>query len=133
MFYEMGIEEDVKLTVTYCIHYETVMFDGQRLKESREYKENEIRVQMKKNALIQAKMDAWQPAIDWAREHGARIRKGKVSKHLARVRIDEAGLRTQWNELYPDYAFSEKDVRYSKMILKDREELYSKFKKRKKK
>lgn len=77
-------------------------------------------------------MDGWQPAIDWARENGANIRKGKTSKWLARVRIEEAGLREEFNARYPDYAFSEKDVDYARAVLTDRKEFYSKFKKTKK-
>ena len=79
---------------------------------------------------IQRKMDIWQSAIGWARQNGANIRKGKISKDLARVRIQEAGLREQWNELFPDYAFSEEDVIMAKEVLEERNKFYSKLKKK---
>lgn len=82
---------------------------------------------------IQEKVDGWQPALDWAREHGANIRKGKISKYLARVRIDDAGLRGEWNKLFPDYAFSEHDVDVARDILDNRRDYYDNLKKHSKK
>ena len=84
---------------------------------------------MERIATIQSKMDRWQLAIEWAREHGAKIRRGKVTKQLARVRIYEAKLMKQWNEQFPDLAFDEADVEKSKEFLKDRDAMYSRRKK----
>ena len=82
---------------------------------------------------IQEKLDGWQPALDWATEHGANIRKGKISKYLARVRIDDAGLREEWNERFPDYAFSKHDVDVARDILDNRRDYYDNLKKHSKK
>lgn len=133
LIYEMGLEESAKITMTYCIHYANMMFDGDELKRARECKEDQIRHQMEKDSIIQAKFDEWQLGLDWAREHGAKIRKGKTSKYTVRVRIYEAGLMDQWNELFPNYAFTDKDVKDAQSILKERKEFYAQFKKRPKK
>lgn len=74
---------------------------------------------------IQSKMDRWQLALDWARMHGARIRRGKVSKDLACVRIYKAGLMNQWNKEFPELAFDLTDLQKSKYYLAKCDSLYA--------
>ena len=70
----------------------------------------------------QRKMDNYNDALQWARENGANLRKGKISKDLATYRIYIAGLMDRFNEKYPEYAFTKNDVigAVKRMEAKDR-------------
>lgn len=87
----------------------------------------EERQKIKKREELEKKRqesyDNWNTAMEWAREHGAEIRKGKVSKDLAKFRIFKAGLMEQFNETWPMYAFSQSDVEKSakRLIQRDKE------------
>lgn len=63
--------------------------------------------------------------MQWAREHGAELRKGKVSKDLAKFRIYKAGLMDQFNEAWPMYAFTYDDVKTASKRLIERDKEYA--------
>jgi len=128
--FETGKERRARLLFSYISAYEVVLYDGQKVEETWKKMEERIREDMEKTKMVQRKMDGWQPALDWARENGANIRKGKISKWLAWVRVDEAGLRDQWNEKFPDYRFNDRDLERAKEVLEDRKQFYSKLKKK---
>lgn len=129
--YTESLQYSAKISWHYESRHMKVLYDGATAKKWAQNIESSFKSDIAKLNAIEAKKNGWQPALDWARENGANIRKGKISKWLARVRIDEAGLRDEWNQRYPDYKFSEKDVDYAKSILEGRAEYYSKFKKKK--
>ena len=61
--------------------------------------------------------------MQWAREHGAELRKGKVSKDLAKFRIYKAGIIDEFNKEWPMYAFTYDDVKKAseRLIERDKE------------
>lgn len=65
----------------------------------------------------QEAMDRYNAAIQWARDHGAELRKGKVSKDLAKFRIYKAGLMEEFNKEWPMYAFTYEDVQIASQRL----------------
>ena len=71
--------------------------------------EGEIRVRGKRIYLTYGEepltptVETWNFAMGWARDNGARIHKGKVTRTLARARIYEAGLMHEFNKAWPEY------------------------------
>ena len=124
--FEQDNEFKGKITLSYTSRTEIVLYDGAQVRQTWQNTERCIREDIQKTKEINRKMDGWQPALDWARENGAAIRKGKISKQLARVRIQEAGLREQWNQQFPDYAFTEDDVIRARHELDERAKYYAK-------
>lgn len=77
---------------------------------------------------LPANVTTWNYAMDWAREHGAKIRRGKVTKVQARARIYEAGLRKEFNHAWPTYGFSEIEGLQAKeeLVSEERRRMYAK-------
>jgi len=123
--FEKGEEEITTITESYVKFSSAVKFSGNILKKDRQRKEEAKRIAAEKEAAKQKKFDDWNVAMDWAREHGVKLRRGKVNKHLARVRIYESGLMEQWNAAWPDFKFDKKDVDCAKEFLEERESFYA--------
>lgn len=77
---------------------------------------------------VPANITTWNYAVSWAREHGAKIRPGKVTKIQARARIMDAGLRKEFNRAWPTYAFSEGEglIAKEELVSPKRTEFYAK-------
>ena len=97
-----------------------------KLEEAR--KREERRLQKEKE--FQESCDRWNAAMDWAREHGADLRKGKVSKDLAKFRIYKAGLMEEFNEAWPMYSFNYEQVELAAKRLIERDKEFAKKKKK---
>lgn len=97
-----------------------------KLEEAR--KREERRLQKEKE--FQESCDRWNAAMDWAREHGADLRKGKVSKDLAKFRIYKAGLMDEFNEAWPMYSFTYEQVELAAKRLIERDKEFAKKKKK---
>ena len=67
--------------------------------------------------------------MQWARDHGAELRKGKVSKDLAKLRIYKAGLMEEFSKEWPMYAFDFDAVKLASERLIKRDIEYSERKK----
>ena len=115
--FEEGRYEDTLITT--C-HYEgrvTINYSFNQLDEDRKRKERQARLEKER----QEAMDRYNAAVQWARDHGANLRKGKVSKDLMKFRIYKAGLMDEFNKAWPMFAFSEEDVKIASERLIERD------------
>lgn len=58
----------------------------------------------------------WNAAMDWAREKGVPLKKGKVTKETAHLRIYEYGLMDEFNREWPEYQFHINSVEKAKEL-----------------
>lgn len=88
----------------------------------REREENARREEAERERL--KAIDRWNESLDWAREHGAQIRRGKITKDLAYYRIYAAGLMEEYSSHFPEFSFDLGRVKTGVERLKARDEEY---------
>lgn len=127
--FESGNQENYSIWVmTYSYGHDKI-YDPEWLAAYR----RSVKAKQEAEAEAKRKMDLYNESIDWAREHGANIRKGRITKDLSRYRIFSAGLMDEYNSRFPDFAFTEEDVRRGVERLEERDREYEMRKKPKKK
>lgn len=127
--FESGDQENYSIyVVTWSRHCEKI-YDPEWLAAYR----RSVKAKQEAEAEAKRKMDLYNESLDWAREHGANIRKGRITKDLSRYRIFSAGLMNEYNSRFPEFAFTEEDVRRGVERLEERDREYEMRKKPKKK
>lgn len=118
--FEGGRELTSSVQVTEYREYTITRYDPSILIRERE---DEARREEAMRERAEA-LDRWNKSLDWAREHGAQIRRGKITKDLAYYRIYAAGLMEAYSAQHPEFKFDRDRVLEGVMRLKERDEYY---------